>query len=111
MKRILSLLVLLFAGYLLVDYAWPRKSNLREFVPADVARLDTEMWRSYYDRNQVKLIGQLVNLFRAQYRASWVDATRDGISGRAGCVCLQRRSNARRLRAGNAVSDRVFYPL
>ncbi len=87
MKRIVGLFLLLFIGYLLVDYVWPRTSNLREFKPADVARLDTQMWRSYYDRKQATLIWQLLNLFRAQYRASWVDATRMAYqAGRAAFV-------------------------
>ncbi len=95
MKRIIALFLLLLVGYLLIDYAWPRKSNLRDFKPADVARLDTEMWRSYYDRKQVKLIWQLVNLFRVQYGASWVDATRMAYqAGRAAFVFKDGRSPA-----------------
>lgn len=87
MKRIVSLLLLALMGYLTIDALWPRKSNLREFKPDDVARLDTDMWQSYYDRQQAKLIWQLVNLFRAQYRASWVDATRMAYqAGRAAFV-------------------------
>lgn len=87
MKRIVILLSLLAITYLAIDTIWPRTSNLRDFKPADVARLDTEMWQSYYDRKQAKLIWQLVSLFRAQYRASWVDATRMAYqAGRAAFV-------------------------
>ncbi|MBC8155836.1 MAG: hypothetical protein H7Z72_23350 [Bacteroidetes bacterium] len=87
MKRTVILLLLLTITYLAIDTIWPRTSNLRDFKPADVARLDTEMWQSYYDRKQAKLIWQLVSLFRAQYRASWVDATRMAYqAGRAAFV-------------------------
>ena len=42
-------------------------SDLRAFDPEQVARLDTDMWRSYYDRERLKLFNQLVVLLRQQY--------------------------------------------
>jgi hypothetical protein len=33
-------------------------SDLREFDPDAVARLETDMWRSYYDRRQILLFFQ-----------------------------------------------------
>jgi len=42
-------------------------SDLRAFDPEQVARLDTDMWRSYYDRERLKLFYQLVVLLRQQY--------------------------------------------
>lgn len=87
MKRFAILLFLVLLGYLIMDTAWPRRSNLREFNPTEVARLDTEMWQSYYARNQARLIWQLVSLFRVQYRASWVNASRMAYeAGRAAFV-------------------------
>jgi hypothetical protein len=30
---------------------WPRAADLRGFNPAAMARLETAMWRDYYDRH------------------------------------------------------------
>jgi hypothetical protein len=37
------------------------------FDPDEVARLETAMWRSYYDRRRLSLFGQLVALLRDQF--------------------------------------------
>jgi hypothetical protein len=64
-----------FAGLLLCTGAWaaldlwrPLTSNLREFDPEEVARLETQMWRSYYDKRELKLFNELAELMRLQYR-------------------------------------------
>ena len=52
-KIILGLLVLILALLIcgvLYDLYFPRTTHLREFDPDEVARLETAMWRSYYDR-------------------------------------------------------------
>jgi hypothetical protein len=51
-----------------VDLWGPRSTNLRQFDPDLVARLDTDMWRSYYDRERLQLFNQLAFLLRQQYR-------------------------------------------
>jgi hypothetical protein len=58
-------LVVLWVGW---DLLSPRHSDLREFDPNEVARLETDMWRSYYERHQVRLFLQLTELLRTQYR-------------------------------------------
>src|SRR5437762_12635911 len=40
---------------------------MREFDPDEVARLETAMWRSYYEKKQVQLFNQLSELLRTQY--------------------------------------------
>jgi hypothetical protein len=45
---------------------------LREFDPDEVARLETAMWRSYYDKERVKLFRELAELMRTQYRMPFV---------------------------------------
>lgn len=71
MKRILfrSILIVLalLVGALLYDLYYPRTAKMREFDPNEVARLETAMWRSYYDRKQVQLFNQLSELLRTQY--------------------------------------------
>lgn len=53
--------------WLAIDLWGPRSANLRRFDPGEVAHLDTEMWRSYYDKERVRLFNQLAFLLRRQY--------------------------------------------
>src|SRR5262249_55666276 len=70
-KRILPPVVLAAAGaavWIAYDLWHPISSDLRRFDPEEVAQLDTEMWRSYYDKERVKIFSQLTLLLRHQYR-------------------------------------------
>ena len=69
-KRILWLVLALVAALLLwigIDLFVPRRVDIRRFDPAEVARLDTAMWRSYYDRQPHRLFFQLAELMRHQF--------------------------------------------
>jgi hypothetical protein len=57
-----------FLMWLAADLFGPAQSDLRQFDPVTVARLETDMWRSYYDREQVQLFFQLARMLRTQYR-------------------------------------------
>ncbi len=57
----------LIALWIVYDLYGPRQARLREFDPNEVARLETAMWRSYYEKQQVKLFTQLSELLRTQY--------------------------------------------
>jgi len=48
----------------------PERVDIRAFDPDEVARLETAMWRSYYDRRRLPLFGQLVALLRGQFQLS-----------------------------------------
>ena len=65
--RIIGVVLVLLVGGVLFDLYYPRTSRLREFDPDEVARLETAMWRSYYDKERVKLFNQLSELLRTQY--------------------------------------------
>jgi hypothetical protein len=71
MKKIIFrsfvLIVTLLIGSVLYDLYFPRTAKMREFDPDEVARLETAMWRSYYDKKQVQLFNQLSELLRTQY--------------------------------------------
>lgn len=54
------------------DLYYPVSTDLRKFDPDEVAHLDTIMWRSYYDRQPVKLFFQLAELLRAQFKLPWL---------------------------------------
>ena len=71
LRRLLAVtgvLALLLAAWVAFDLYRPVRTSLREFDADEVARLETEMWRSYYSRERVKLFGQLARLLRTQYR-------------------------------------------
>ncbi|QMW03292.1 hypothetical protein [Spirosoma foliorum] len=55
--------------WIVVDLYVPRKNSLRQFDPAEVARLETAMWRSYYEKKPVLLFWQLASGLRQQFHA------------------------------------------
>lgn len=55
--------------WVLTDLYVPRKHSIRQFDPAEVARLETAMWRSYYDKKPVLLFWQLAGGLRQQFHA------------------------------------------
>lgn len=68
--RVLALILALLVGGALYDLYYPRTTRMREFDPDEVARLETAMWRSYYEKQRLKLFNQLAELLRTQYRMS-----------------------------------------
>ena len=59
----------------LAAYAfWPRDAHLRVFDPARVARLETRMWRSYYEERYAALLVDLYALNREEYGFSPTDS-------------------------------------
>lgn len=65
--RALSLVLALIVCGALYDLFYPRTTQMREFDPDEVARLETAMWRSYYEKQRVQLFNQLAELLRTQY--------------------------------------------
>src|SRR5215831_18861288 len=56
------------AAWAAIDLWGRHTSDLRQFDADDVARLETAMWRSYYDKQPVRLFFQLAQVLRRQYR-------------------------------------------
>ena len=48
-----------------------RNINLKQFDPVAVAKLDADMWRSYYNHQFLLLFLQLVRLLRRQFGFNW----------------------------------------
>ncbi len=69
----LILALLICAG--LYDLYYPRTRPMREFDPDEVARLETAMWRSYYEKQRVSLFNQLAELLRTQYHMTPIKST------------------------------------
>ena len=62
------LVILFFAGsFVAYDLYYPRTTHLRQFDSDEVARLETAMWRSYYQKEKFKLFRELSELLRTQY--------------------------------------------
>lgn len=61
-------LIVVAGAWVAYDMYGPRRTSLRDFDADEVARLETAMWRSYYERRRVALYNQLTELLRTQYR-------------------------------------------
>ncbi len=68
-RKILLIVLLAVATWVAVDLLIPVKTDIRQFDPEIVGHLDTEMWRSYYNRKPLKLYFQLGHLVRRQFHA------------------------------------------
>ena len=69
-SRVLWLIVAVIGAALVwiaVDLYAPRSTKMRSFDPNEVARLETAMWRSYYDRQRLRLFKEMAELLRTQY--------------------------------------------
>src|SRR5438105_15814146 len=65
--RVIALILALVICGVLYDLYFPRTTHMREFDPDEVARLETAMWRSYYDKQRLRLFNELSELLRTQY--------------------------------------------
>ena len=65
--RVLAVILILLICGLLYDLFYPHKTQLRKFDPDEVARLETAMWRSYYEKQRVRLFNKATELLRTQY--------------------------------------------
>jgi hypothetical protein len=66
------LLICVAASYSLWDLYWPQHHDLRQFEPNEVARLETDMWRAYYDSRKLPVFLDLAELLRTEYRMPFV---------------------------------------
>lgn len=66
----LGLLVIgvLLGGWIAFDLYTPHKVDIRDFDADEIARLDTAMWRSYYNRQRVQMFSQLTEVLEKQYK-------------------------------------------
>ncbi|MFN2577543.1 MAG: hypothetical protein ABR607_07615 [Pyrinomonadaceae bacterium] len=65
--RVIAVIFVLLVCGVLYDLFFPRTTRMREFDPDEVARLETAMWRSYYEKQRVRLFNQMTELLRSQY--------------------------------------------
>lgn len=62
-------LLLVFVGW---DLWGPHHASLRDFDADAVARLETRMWRSYYEKHEGALFRDMAVLLRTQYHLPWL---------------------------------------
>jgi hypothetical protein len=83
-------------GWVVYDLYAPRSAHLREFDPDAVARLETAMWRSYYEKQRLRLFNELSELLRTQYNMPFV---------RSNCVAYYAANAAFVFKKGKHRSD------
>lgn len=71
-KTIIGLTAVVILVYVAGDLFLPTNRDLRSFDPAEVARLETAMWKSYYDRHPVKIYFELAEMLRTQFHFSFL---------------------------------------
>jgi hypothetical protein len=80
-----AVLAVVLSGYA----SWPRQADLRGFEPAEIARLETAMWRDYYEKRYVALFGHLYELSRTQFGFAPLDSIRIALSAAQAAKAFQ----------------------
>ena len=92
----------------LAAYAcWPRKADLRVFDPAATARLETAMWRDYYEKRYPALFAHLYESSRTQFGFSPLVSLRIALSAAQAARTFQPTRS--RAEAEAAIPDLVTY--
>ena len=88
-RTVILTLALVFALPCGAYASWPRHADLRGFEPAEIARLETAMWRDYYDKRYVALFGHLYELSRTQFGFSPLDSFRIALAAAQAAKAFQ----------------------
>lgn len=89
------------------DFTSTERHSLRKFDPHEVARLETEMWRSYYGHSRLKLAAELVQLLREQYHLPFWRSTAGAFHAARAAAIFQDGHN--RAEYERALPDLVGY--
>ena len=95
-RRTVILALALICGAIGAYASWPRHADLRGFEPAEIARLETAMWRDYYDKRYPALFYHLYELSRTQFGFSPLDSFRIALAAAQAAKRSSRRAPARR---------------
>jgi hypothetical protein len=91
----MMLVLALLTGAVALYAGWPRTADLRAFDPADMARLETAMWRDYYEKRYPLLFWHLYESTRGQFGFSPLQSVRIALSAaRAARAFQPTRSGA-----------------
>lgn len=86
---------------------WPRGADLRAFEPAEMARLETAMWRDYYEKRYPALFYHLYSLSRTQFGFSPLDSVRIALSAAQAARAFQPTRS--RTAAAAALPELIVY--
>ena len=90
MRRRTILLTLAAAMAATCAYAcWPRAADLRGFDPAAMARLETAMWRDYYDKHYPALFYHFYQVSRTQFGFSPIKSLHISVAAAAAAKTFQ----------------------
>jgi hypothetical protein len=90
MRRKMVLVSALLAILPIAAFAcWPRRADLRAFDSAGMARLETAMWRDYYEKRYGALFYHLYELSRTQFGFSPLDSLRIALSAAKAAKAFQ----------------------
>ena len=90
MRRKMVLVSALLAILLIAAFAcWPRRADLRAFDSAGMARLETAMWRDYYEKRYGALFYHLYELSRTQFGFSPSDSLRIALAAARAAKAFQ----------------------
>ncbi|RXT43146.1 hypothetical protein [Bradyrhizobium betae] len=73
----------------------PRHADLRAFDPAEMARLETAMWRDYYDKRYAALFYHLYQSMRTQFGFSPLQSLQIGLSAAEAARTFQPTTSRR----------------
>jgi len=88
-RRTVLLMLALAFGAMTAYASWPRHADLRGFEPAEIAQLETAMWRDYYDKRYVALFGHLYEMSRTQFGFSPLDNFRIALAAAQAAKAFQ----------------------
>src|SRR5215813_6407596 len=88
--KILGVVIVFAASFAAYDLYSQRTTHLREFDPNEVARLETAMWRSYYEKERFRLFRELAELMRTQYNMPFVRSNFTAYYAANAAVVFQR---------------------
>jgi hypothetical protein len=71
----------------------PRHADLTRFDPASMARLETSMWRHYYEKRYLALFGDLYDVARSEYGFSPFDSLRLALAAASAARSFQPSSS------------------
>lgn len=93
LRFFLKILLVITVGlgiWIAYDLYAPRTAHLREFDADEVARLETAMWRSYYEKRKVRLFTELAELLRTQYNMPFFRSNLVSFYAAKGAFVFQR---------------------
>lgn len=85
--------IVLLAAWIVTDFAIAGSASLTRFNGHEVGRLETDMWRSYYEHRPVSLFGELVQVLRQQYHVPFWRACLGAYHAARAAVVFQRGCN------------------